>query len=454
MSKIQSINPFSWELNAEYELFSDEIINKKIDLAHNAFLVWKNTSFEERKQLFYKLAEVIEKDIEKYAKLQTIEMWMLFTNSVAWLKSTCWLIRWYADNAWSILKDQDFSENWTTWKYIYDPLGVIFWIWPWNFPYNQILRAAVANIIAGNTVVYKHASNVPMCAEQIEKFFENAGFPKWIYTNLFVSASKSEYIIANKYIRWVNLTGSELAWRSIWALAWKYLKPSVLELWWNDAFVLLDHTDTKKIIPEATACRIWNAWQKCNSSKRFIILEKHYDTFVKEIWEYIENLIIWDPMDAKTQISPLAKKSLVDDLNNQVQKSIYEWAILITWWKKLWKNWEFYTPTVLADVKKGMTCYEEETFWPVLSIIKSSSIEESIRIANDSDFWLSAVVYWDNIEQCKKVAEKLEWGMIFINAPAWSKAHLPFWWVKNSWYWKENGAEGLKAFTNKKVVVY
>lgn len=454
MSKIQSVNPYTWELNAEYELYSDEIVDEKINKAYFAFLEWKKTSFMERKNLFYKLIEVIEKNIEKYARLQTIEMWMLYHTSIAGLKSTISLIKWYADNAEKILWNQEFSENWTTWKYIYDPLGVIFWIWPWNFPFSQILRAAVANIIAWNTVVYKHASNVPMCAEQIEKIFLDAGFGEWIYTNLFISASKSEYIIANKYIRWVNLTWSEPAWRSVWSLAWKYLKPSILELWWNDAFVLLEHSDMKKVVAEATACRIANAWQKCNSSKRFIILEKHYDDFVKEIWEYMSNLIVWDPMDSKTQVAPLAKKQLVDDLDKQVQKSISEWAKLITWWKKLWNNWQFYTPTVLADVKRGMTCYEEETFWPVLNIIKSKSVEESIKIANDSDFWLSAVVYWEDIEQCKKVAEQLEWWMIFINTPAWSKAHLPFWGVKNSWYWKENWPEGLRAFVNKKVVIY
>lgn len=454
MQKIQSINPYNWEINAEYELFSDEIIELKIDLAHETFLKWKNTSFDKRKKLFHKLAEVIESDLENYAKLQTIEMWMLYHTSISWLKATCSLIKWYADNAEKVLKDEEFDENWTKWKYKYDPLWVIFWIWPWNFPYNQILRAAVANIIAWNTVIYKHASNVPMCAEQIEKFFLDAGFDKWIYTNMFVSASKSEQIIANKYVRWVNLTWSELAWRSIWALAWKYLKPSVLELWWNDAFVLLDHSDMKKVVAEATACRIANAWQKCNSSKRFIIQEKHYDEFVKEIWIYMSNLVVWDPMDINTQVPPLAKKELVDELDNQVQKTIKEWAKLITWWKIIWDRWQFYAPTVLADVKKWMTSYEEETFWPVLNVIKSNDIEDSIKIANDSDFWLSSVVFWEDLEQCKKVAEKLEWWMIFINAPAWSKAHLPFWWVKNSGYWKENWSEWLKSFTNKKVILY
>ena len=454
MTVIQSINPYSGELNAEFELFTDEIIDKKISKANSVYLEWKNTSFYERKKLFYKLADVLEENIEEYAKLQTIEMWMLYSASIWWLKWTIKLIKWFADNAEEVLQDEEFNTNWTTWKYIYDPLGVIFWIWPWNFPFAQILRAAVPNIIAWNTVVYKHASNVPMCAYNLEKLFLDAGFSEWIYTNMFISSSKSEYIISKKEIKWVNLTWWELAWKSIGSLAGKYLKPSVLELWWNDPFLVLDHVDTKKMVIDATACRIANWWQKCNSSKRFIVLDKYYDEFVKEVWIYMENLIVWDPMEPTTQIPPLAKQNLVDELHNQVQKSVLEWALLITWWSKLGKNWEFYAPTVLANVTKWMTCYDEETFGPVLNIIKSTSIEESIRIANDSNFWLSACVYWDDIEQCREAASKLEWWMIFINAPAWSKPYLPFGWVKKSWYWKENWPEGLKAFVNKKVIIY
>ena len=454
MATIQSINPFNGEINWEFELFSDEIIDEKVSTANLAFLEWKKTSFDERKELFYKMADNIQVNLEEYAKLQTIEMWMLYTASLGWLKWTVKLIRWFADNAEQILGDEEFDKNGTTWKYKYDPLGVIFWVWPWNFPYNQILRAAIPNIMAWNTTVYKHASNVPMCAAQIEKFFLDAGFPEWIYTNMFISSSKSEYILAKKEIKWVNLTWWEGAGKSIGSLAGKYLKPSVLELWWNDAFVLLDHADTKKMVAEATACRIANWWQKCNSSKRFIVLEKHYDEFVKEIWVYMENLVLGDPMEPTTQVPPLAKQNLVDELHLQVEKSVLEWALLITWWRKLGENWEFYAPTVLANVEPWMTCYDEETFGPVLNIIKSSSIEESIKIANDSNFWLSAVVYWDDIEQCKEVASQLEWWMIFINKPAGSKPHLPFWWVKKSWYGKENWPEWLKAFVNKKVIVY
>jgi len=454
MWKLTSINPFDGEVNATYDTLSDDQVIDKINLAHSAFLQWRETSFDHRKQLFYKLAEVIEADLDTYAELQTREMGMLYSASKAWLKGTWDLIRWFADNLESILGEEEYDLNGTQWKYIYDPLGVVFWVGPWNFPYNQILRAAVPNILAGNTQLYKHASNVPMCAQQIEDFFIKAWFPEGIYTNLFVSSSQSELIISHKYVRGVNLTGWERAGSAVWALAGKYLKPSVLELGWNDAFVLADHADTKKMAAEAVACRIANGGQKCNSSKRFIITEEHYDEFVEEMWKHMASMKMGDPMDPETQIPPMARLDLVDEIDEQVQRSISDWARLICGGKKSGERWEYYQWTVLANVWEWIASYNEEVFWPVASIIKSKDLEDSIRIANDSDFALSACVYGDDIEQCKSIAARLEWWMVFINSGAGSKPHLPFGGPKKSWYGKENWPEWLRAFTNKKVIVY
>ena len=290
MPTLTSINPYNGEVNATYETISDEEVIAKIETAHAAFLEWKDTSFQERKELFYKLADVIDADLENSAKMQTIEMGMLIGPSVKGLEGTGRLIRWFADNAEKYIGPEEYDLNGMQGKYIYDPLGVIYGVGPWNFPFNQILRAAVPNIMAGNTQVYKHASNVPMCAQQIEDWFLAAGFPVGIYQNLFIKSSQSELIIAHKYIRGVNLTGGEGAGSAIGGLAGKYLKPSVLELGGNDAFVLADHTDTAQMAAEATTCRIANGGQKCNSSKRFIIMEKYYDTFVEEMGKYMSSL--------------------------------------------------------------------------------------------------------------------------------------------------------------------
>ncbi len=246
MITLKSINPYTEELNAEFETLWVEAVNEKIAIAHDAYLEWKKVPKAERKELFLKLADELEKDIDECARLETIEMWMLNHVSKAGLEKTANLIRWFANNFEEILGEKDYESEWMKVKEMYDPIWVIFWIAPWNFPFNQLLRAAVPNILAWNTQVYKHSSNVPMTAIKIEELFDKAGFPKWVYTNLFVSSSLSEDIISNKYIAWVNLTWSEKAWEVVWSLAWKYLKPSVLELGWNDAFVVLEDSDMKK----------------------------------------------------------------------------------------------------------------------------------------------------------------------------------------------------------------
>lgn len=454
MATLQSINPYNGHVNAEFETLTNDEITQKIEIAQEAYLDWKDTSWERRKELFHKLADVMEEGAERYAELQTIEMGMLYSESLGGFQKTVELCRWFADNAEVYLEAHAHDQFGTKWEFHYDPLGVIFGVGPWNFPFNQVLRAAIPNIIAGNTQLYKHASNVPMCGAQIELFFHDAGFPNGVYTNLFVSSSQSEHIISNLHVKWVNLTGSEWAGSAVGALAGKYLKPSVLELGGNDALVLLEHENMDELIPKIAACRLGAGGQKCNSAKRYVVLDKHYDEFVEKMWAYISNQKMWDPMKEYTDTPPLARKDLIQEVNTLVQDTINEWARLIAGWHISGDDGQFFEATLLADITPDMTSYKKEIFGPVATVIKSSSIEESIRIANDSDFGLSATVFWDNQDQCKEVARKLDGGMIFINQGAGSKPHLPFGWVRNSGYGKENGVDGLRAFTNKKIILY
>ena len=453
MTKLQSINPFTEELNAEFDLISREELSEKIDIAHKAFLEWKKTPNSIKKELMLKLADTIEAEQDELAKIETKEMWMLYTFSFAWLTKTANLIRWFANNFENILKSEEFETNGLKVQTQYDPLWVIYWIAPWNFPFNQVLRAAVPNILAWNTTIYKHASNTPIAWAKIEELFLKAWFPVWIYQNLFVLPSESEYILSRKEVAWVNLTGSEWAGSAIWALAGKYLKPSVLELWWNDAFIVLKTDNIKKIAEEAIKARISNNWQKCNSSKRFIVLEKYYEDFCKYAVEYTKTLKIWDPMQAETQIWPMAKEFLLNEIDSQVQKTVKEWAKLLIWGKRIDRKWYFYEPTILADVTPEMTSYKEEIFGPVASIIKVKDVDEAIELANKSDFGLCWAVYWDDSEEILEAAKRIETWMVFLNKPAASQASIPFGWVKKSGYWKENWPEWLKAFTNKKVIV-
>ncbi len=454
MSKLQSINPYTEKLNAEFETLNAEAVDAKIETAHESYLEWKNTPSSYKKELFLNLASELEKDIDECAKLETIEMWMLNHHSKAGLEKTIWLIRWFANNFEEILAEKEYESMWMQVREMYDPIWVIFWIAPWNFPFNQLLRAAIPNILAWNTQVYKHSSNVPMTAVKIQELFDKAGFPEGVYTNLFVSSSLSEHIISNKYIAWVNLTWSEKAWSSVWSLAWKYLKPSVLELGWNDAFLVLEDSDIEKVIEFAVNWRMRNGWQACNSSKRFLIPASIYDSFVEKYTKAMSELVIWDPMDTNTQVQPLSSKKAIEDIEEQVQRAVSTWARVTTWGKILDRKWFFFPPTVLADVTKNTSSFNEEIFGPVASVMRYETIEEAIELANGSDFWLSAVVIGNDEKQAIEIGKQLDWGMIFINQNAWSKASLPFGWVKKSGYWKENGPDGLKAFTNKKVVVY
>lgn len=454
MATLKSINPYSEELNAEFETLWIEEVNAKIEVANNAYLAWKKVSKAKKKELFLALADELEKDINECARLETIEMWMLNHISKAGLEKTADLIRWFANNFEEILWEKDYISEWIKIKEMHDPIWVIFWIAPWNFPFNQLLRAAVPNILAWNTQVYKHSSNVPMCALKIQELFDRAGFPKWVYTNLFVNSRLSEEIIKNKYIAWINLTGSEWAWEAVWALAWKYLKPSVLELGWNDAFLVLENSDIKKVLDLAVNWRIKNWGQACNNSKRFLIPSTIYDEFVEKYTQKMSSLIAWDPMDKNTQLQPLSSQKSVKEVEEQVQKAVETGARITTWWKALDKKWYFFPATVLVDVTKETSSFNEEIFWPVASVMKYETIEEAIELANSTDYWLSAVVVWNDENEAINIWKELVWWMIFINQNAWSKASLPFGWVKKSGYWKENWPDWLKAFTNKKVILH
>ena len=454
MPTLESINPYNGESLASYETISDEAVEAKIQTAHTAYLSWKNTSFQERKDLCYKLAAVMREEQKELGEMQTHEMGMLYSSSYAWVESTAQLIEWMADNAEVVLGEKPYESEGISWVEFYTPLGVIYGIGPWNFPFNQVLRAAVPNILAGNTTVYKHSSDVPMCAEKIEQLFLKAGFPEGVYQNLFIKSSQSEYIISHQHIAGVNLTGWERAGSAVGSLAGKYIKPSILELGWNDAWILLSHDDTEKYAKIAATCRITNGGQRCNGSKRFIVMEEHYDEFVKHFSEALADIKIWDPMDPSTQLWPMANSGGISDLERQVAETLEQGWTLMTGWKSAGDRNQFFEPTLFTDITEDMTVWREETFGPVCGVMKVKNTQEAIEMANRSDFWLSASVWWDDESELRKASKQLDGGMIFINKMAGSKKNLPFGGVRKSGYGKENGPEGLKAFANKKIILY
>jgi len=450
--KFCSVSPLSWECLFQINSLTLDELNNKISKSHKAFSDWKNTTFEYRRGLMYKLWDVMQANIDELARLDTIEMWMLYRDAKGDVTKSIGNVRYFAEKGESLLQPKSFEEDGLKWQIIYEPLGVIFSIIPWNYPFNQALRSSIPNIMAGNTVVLKHASNVPQVAQKIEELFRLAWFPEGVYTNLFIDHRYTETIISNDNIRWVNITWSEDAGRLIWSFAGRYLKPSILELWGNDAFVVLETSNIDKIIDSAIKGRFSNHGQKCNSSKRFIVIESMYEEFCNKLTTAIEKMIIWDPFDENVDIWPLAKESAVVYIDKQVQDDINAGARLLVWWKKASIDGNYYLPTALADIIPGMRTFDEETFGPVAAISKAQSIEEIISLINNSRFWLWCSIFGDNENDKLLIAKKIEVSNVFIDKVVTSYAFLPYGWIKNTWYGKELWEAWIKSFTNSKII--
>lgn len=451
---IISTNPYTQETSKTYELMTWEQVESKIDQAHTAFQSRKKTSFAERKQLMNNLAKLMQEQFEDLAKLDTQEMGMLYKDAKGDVTKSASNITYFAEHAENLLAPKPFDQDGLKGEIVYQPKGVIFSVMPWNYPFNQVLRSAIPNIMAGNVVLMKHASNVPQIAEKLEHLFDQAGFPKGVYTNLFIPHDFTEKIIAHPLIIGANVTGSDAVGRQIGSLAGKYLKPSVLELGGNDPFIVLETNDLDAIVKQAIKGRFSNYGQKCNSSKRFIVIESMYDQFCEKFTAAVDQLVIGDPMNEATDIGPLAKASAVKDIDAQVKQSIEQWAILLTGgqqWSAFGPN--FYLPTVLKDVTPGMKVFDEEVFGPVAPIIKAKDKEDIVRLANQSVYGLWCSIFGDNREDKEYIAQNVEVSNAFIDKVVTSYAFLPYGGIKNTWYGKELSEHGLKVFMNEKVIV-
>lgn len=448
----KTISPIDGKVLQTYEYISDEQLKQKIDLAQQAFESWHQTSLQQRKELFLKLAQLMMEQQQELAKLNTLEMGMVFKTALGDVKKSAQGTIYFAEHAQERLKPIEFDEGGLRWKRVFEPLGIIYTISPWNYPYNQVLRNAVPNILAGNVVLSKHASNVPQVANKIEELFLQAGFPKWVYQNLQISASKSEMILADFRVRWTNITWWDKAGRVIGSLAGKYIKPSILELGGSDPFLVLEVADWDEVIKLAIKWRFSNAGQKCNSSKRFIVLERYYDEFVDRFAQAIKALKVGNPFD-DVDIGPLAKLDLVEQLEAMVKDAVAKWARLLVGGQRLDREGFYFAPTLLADVVPWMQVFDEETFGPVAPVIKARDIEEAIQLANNSRYGLASTVVSQSKEIFDQVASQLQTGNVFWNQIPTSYPFLPYGGIKDSGYGKELGERWMKNFTNEKIVV-
>ncbi len=450
---IQSINPYTEKLEESFSPYSIESIDMKLSQAQESWVVWKKVSMKERADLFLRIAGDLRKNKEKYAQVITREMGKPITQSRAEVEKCAWGCEYYAESSEQFLKSEEIKTEASKSYVRFDPIGVILAIMPWNFPLWQAFRGAIPAIMAGNVVVLKHASNVPQCALLLEKIFFQNGFSQGVFTTLLIEGKDTDRLIGDKRIAGVTLTGSEPAGRKVAQTAGYNLKKVVLELGGSDPFLILDDADIEKAASIAVVSRVVNSGQTCISAKRFIVVEKVAEQFTKFFIEKMKALKIGEPMNESTQVGPLARLDLLEQLDDQVHRSIKSGATLATGGKRLDMKGFFYAPTVLTSVTKGNPAYEEEFFGPVASIIVVKNEKEAVHVANDTSFGLGANVWTKDIKKAEDIAAQLEAGCVFINGMVKSDPRLPFGGVKNSGIGRELGSYGIKEFVNIKSVV-
>ncbi len=449
---IQTINPATGKVEKTFTEHTREEVFGMIDNVHDAFLKWRKTDFVTRSQLLKNAAQILRDRKEHYGKILTLEMGKPITQAMAEVEKCAWVCEYYAENSEKILSEEiittDASESYVR----FDPLGVILAVMPWNFPFWQVFRFAAPALMAGNVCLLKHASNVPMSALAIEEIFTSAGFPESTFKTLLLSSSKVEDVIKNPKIKAATLTGSELAGKHVAHTCGANLKKSVMELGGSDPFIILEDADIETAAKTAVTARLINNGQSCIAAKRFIVVEKIYDEFEKKFVDEMKKINVGDPMELETELGPIAREDLLNELDEQVKQSVMKGATLLCGGKRIASEGFFYEPTILANLCKGMPAYDDEIFGPVASLIKAMDEEDAIGIANDSQFGLGASLWTSNISKAKELASKIESGSVFVNGMVKSDPRLPFGGIKNSGYGRELSHYGIKEFVNIKTV--
>ena len=447
--KFSSINPYNGQHLQTYTALTDEEIQQRLEKGKKAFLMWKSLPMTERSTLLKKAAKVLEDSTEEYAKMITLEMGKPIVESRAEVKKCAWVCNYYADNTATFLEDEVIKTEAQLSMVKHEPIGGVLAIMPWNFPFWQVFRFAAPTLMAGNVGILKHAPNVFGCAQQIEDVFTKAGFPDGVFQNFIVHHSKTDPIIAHQTIQAVTLTGSEAAGSAVAAISGKYIKKSLLELGGNNAFIVWRDADIDKAVATALTARMLNCGQSCIAAKRFILVEDIYDEFVAKFTKAVANLQSGDPMDEATQVGPLARKDLADQLQKQVQQSIAQGAKLLLGGNQ---NGCYHEPTILGDVTATMVAFIEETFGPLAAMIKAKDELDAFRLAELSKFGLGVTVCTTNIKKALEMSSEVSDGAYFINELVKSDPRLPFGGTKSSGYGRELAKDGILEFINRKTI--
>ncbi|MCE7736846.1 MAG: NAD-dependent succinate-semialdehyde dehydrogenase [Candidatus Heimdallarchaeota archaeon] len=448
--KIISINPSSEGVNQEYEYMSHETIFRYLKQSQQAFESWKDTDLEERCKLFRNAANVLRTEKERYAKIMVTEMGKPIKQAIAEVEKCAWTCEVYADNVENWLEDEIVQADGKEHRVIFQPLGVILSIMPWNFPFWQVFRFAIPSVIVGNTTFLKHSNDVPGCALAIEEVFTKAGFPKGVFTTILSNHENVYKVIESDIIKGLSLTGSTEVGAKIAEFAGKHLKKVVLELGGSDPFVVCEDIDLDFVVKNAVIGRTQNNGQSCIAAKRFIVHSSIIEEFGKRFAEAIGNLKIGDPMDPEIDIGPMANNGEFQLIKNQIDDAKIGNANFLTGGEILDIPGYYVTPAVVSNVNSDMRIVKEEVFGPVAPLIPFSTDEEAIKIANATEFGLGGSVWSKDEKRAKQIAMKLDVGSVFVNCFVKSDPRMPFGGVKKSGIGRELSKYGLKEFVNVK----
>ncbi len=447
-----TINPTNGEMIKQFDTLDDAAIERKVALAVEAFQAWRQTTFQERADLFRKAADLLESEKQRWGEIMTLEMGKPINSAVAEAEKCAWVCRYYAGHAAEFLANEVIETDAKISYVHYQPLGPVLAIMPWNFPFWQLFRFAAPGLMAGNVAFLKHAPNVPQCALAIQEIFDRAGFPEGVLQNLFIEPEQARNLLADQRVKAVTLTGSVRAGKSVAQAAGEHLKKVVLELGGSDPFIVLPSADLEKAVNTAITARMLNNGQSCIAAKRFILHRDIAHDFEEAFLAKLAALRVGDPLDPAVDVGPLARQDLRDNLARQVDQSVQAGAELKLGGKALAGKGYFYPPTALGSIPKNSPAYHEEMFGPVAGIFRMPDLDSAVSLANDTVFGLGASVWTnDPMEQDQVIAE-IESGSVFINGLVKSDPRLPFGGINESGYGRELGVHGIREFVNIKTV--
>jgi succinate-semialdehyde dehydrogenase/glutarate-semialdehyde dehydrogenase len=453
MADYEVVNPATGETVKEYPTITDQELKGAIAGAAKASAEWiPGTTIQERAEMIRKVGQLHADRKEELGKIIVREMGKPIEQAMGEVEFCQAIYDYYAGNGADLLKDEPVKllDGEGSAFVRRSPYGPLLGIMPWNYPYYQVARFAGPNLVIGNTILLKHAPQCPESALAMEEIFREAGFPEGAYKNIFATNDQIEWVIGDPRVRGVSLTGSERAGAAVAAIAGRNLKKVVLELGGSDPFILLSTADLDATVEAAVGARLENTGQACNAAKRFIVADDLYDSFLEKFGTALTSVKPGDPTSSDSTIGPLSSKLATDRLSEQVQRAIAGGAKVAFGGGDADGN--FYPPTVLTDVKPDNDAYHEELFGPVAQVYRVGSEDEAVKLANDTPFGLGSYVYTTDSDQALRIADKIDAGMVFINAAGAEGAELPFGGVKRSGFGRELGRFGADEFVNKKMV--